>query len=55
MHNNPGDDDIDKMLLAYSNYNMVMVRGWRQLYSEGPHDLYCLQNIIRVIKSRRIR
>jgi hypothetical protein len=29
--------------------------GWRRLHSEELHNLYALPNIIRVIKSRRIR
>jgi hypothetical protein len=28
---------------------------WRTLHNEELHDLYSSQNIIRVIKSRRIR
>jgi hypothetical protein len=28
---------------------------WRKLHNEELHDLYCLPNIVRVIKSRRIR
>jgi stalled ribosome rescue protein Dom34 len=32
-----------------------MVGGWRKLYNEELHDLYFLQNIIRVIKSERVR
>ena len=32
------------------------VRGeWRKLHDEDPNDLYSTPNIIRVIKSRRIR
>jgi hypothetical protein len=29
--------------------------GWRRLYHEEPHNLYAIPNIIRVIKSRRMR
>jgi hypothetical protein len=29
--------------------------GWRKLHNDELHDLYSLQNIIRMIKSRRIR
>jgi hypothetical protein len=29
--------------------------GWRKLYKEEHHDLYSLQNIIRVNKLRRMR
>jgi hypothetical protein len=29
--------------------------GWRNLHSEGLHNLYSSSNIIRMIKSRRMR
>jgi hypothetical protein len=29
--------------------------GWRRLHNEELHDLYTSQNIMRVIKSRRIK
>jgi hypothetical protein len=29
--------------------------GWRKLHKEELHDLYSLHNIIRIMKSRRIR
>jgi hypothetical protein len=28
---------------------------WRKLHNEELHDLYCSRNIVRVIKSRRMR
>jgi hypothetical protein len=28
---------------------------WRKLYNEGLNDLYCSPNIVRMIKSRRMR
>ena len=28
---------------------------WRKLHNEELNDLYCLPNIVRVIKSRRMR
>jgi hypothetical protein len=32
-----------------------VIGGWRKLYNEGLHNLYCSPSIIRTIKSRRIR
>jgi hypothetical protein len=32
-----------------------MVEGWRRLYSEGLHSLYCSPSMIRMTKSRRTR
>jgi hypothetical protein len=32
-----------------------IIRGWRKLHSEELHNLYSSPNIIRMIKSRRIR
>jgi hypothetical protein len=32
-----------------------MIGGWRKLYNEELHNLYSLLNIIRMIKSRRMR
>jgi len=32
-----------------------VVGGWRRLHNEELHNLYTSQNIIRVIKSRRMR
>jgi hypothetical protein len=29
--------------------------GWRKLYHEGLHEMYCSSNIIRAIKSRMVR
>jgi hypothetical protein len=29
--------------------------GWRKLHNEGFSDLFSLQNIVRVVKSRRMR
>jgi hypothetical protein len=32
-----------------------VVGAWRRLYNEELHNLYILPNVIRVIKSRRMR
>jgi hypothetical protein len=32
-----------------------LARGWRRLHNEELHNTYSLRNIIRVIKSRRMR
>jgi len=32
-----------------------VTREWRRLHNEELYDIYSLQNIIRVIKSRRMR
>jgi hypothetical protein len=32
-----------------------VIGGWRKLHNEELHDLYCLQSIIRTMKSRRMR
>jgi hypothetical protein len=32
-----------------------MTRGWKKLHNEGLHNLYCSADIVRMIKSRRMR
>jgi hypothetical protein len=32
-----------------------VIGGWRKLYNEELHNLYCSPSIIRMIKSRRMR
>jgi hypothetical protein len=32
-----------------------VTRGWRKLHNEELHNLYSLQSIIRIVKSRRMR
>jgi hypothetical protein len=34
---------------------MILRREWRKLHNEELNDLYSLPNIVRVVKSRRIR
>jgi hypothetical protein len=34
---------------------MEVTGGWRKLHNEGLHNLYSSPNIIRMMKSRRIR
>jgi hypothetical protein len=33
----------------------LKTNGWKKLHNEELHNLYCSPNIIRVIKSRRMR
>jgi hypothetical protein len=32
-----------------------IIGGWRKVHNDELHNLYCSPNIIRMIKSRRIR
>jgi hypothetical protein len=32
-----------------------VAEGWRRLYNDGLHNLYATPNIVKVIKSRRMR
>jgi len=32
-----------------------ITKEWRKLHNEEPNDLYCSPNIVRVIKSRKMR
>jgi hypothetical protein len=46
----------NRVLRKMFRHNRDEVTGqWRRLHSEELHDLYTLQNIIRVNKSRRMR
>ena len=33
----------------------VVTGEWRRLHNEEPYDLFCSQNIVRVVKSGRMR
>jgi hypothetical protein len=33
----------------------AMIKSWRKLHNEEPHNLFCSLSIIRMIKSRRMR
>jgi len=39
----------------WGEYLDLRVGVWRRLHNEELHDLYSLPNIIRVIKSRKMR
>ena len=34
---------------------MYVIGGWRKLHNEELRDLYSVSNIVRVVKSRRMR
>jgi len=55
---------VERGLRVFENRGMRKICGlkkdevtgeWRRLHNEELYDLYCSSNIIRVIKSRRIR
>jgi hypothetical protein len=59
-----GEDKIKNMLTVFENRVLRRIFGpkrdqvtgeWRRLHNEGLNDLYSSPNIIRVIKSRRMR
>jgi hypothetical protein len=39
----------------FGTKRVEVIRGWRKLHNEELHSLYCSSNVIRVIKSRRMR
>ena len=43
------------MLLSCSGFRSSSDRVWRKLHNEELRDLYSLPNIVRVVKSRRMR
>jgi hypothetical protein len=45
----------NRMLRIYGPKRKEMARGWRRRRNEELQNLYASQNIIRVVKSRRMR
>jgi hypothetical protein len=45
----------NKILRIFGLKRDEVTRGWRKLHIEGLRDLYSLQCIIKIIKSRRIK
>jgi hypothetical protein len=41
--------------IIFGPWRKEVAGGWRRLHNEELHNLYALPNIIRVIKSRRMR
>ena len=46
---------FDPLLLRISLSDSILVGEWRRLHNEELHSLYRSANIVRVIKSRRLR
>jgi hypothetical protein len=44
----------DRMLRRKDRRGNEITGGWGKLHNEGLHKLYCLPNVIRMIKSRRM-
>jgi hypothetical protein len=40
---------------AFGSKRDEVIGEWRKLYNEELNDLYCLPNIVRMVKSRRMR
>jgi hypothetical protein len=46
---------VNRVLRTFGRKREEVAGGWRKLYNEELHNLYASPNIIRVIKSRRMR
>jgi hypothetical protein len=45
----------NRVLRIFGSRRDELTGGWRKLHYEELNDLYCSPNIVRVIKSRRVK